>query len=120
MMKKFKPGNLPVETEGMEVIEEIKPEFQKNLIDTATRKTTFLEQIKFIKKIKDYLKIHKNLKQQELHLQDVFPNLANFQTKGIELPGQHIMTASNVIAGEPLPEKAILIEKFEPAYSEAA
>jgi hypothetical protein len=25
------------------------------------------------------------------------------------------MTASNVIAGEPLPEKAILIEKFEPA-----
>ena len=45
----------------------------------------------------------------------MFPKLANFQTKGIELPGQHIMTASNVIAGEPLPERAILIEKFEPA-----
>jgi len=63
MMKKFKPGNLPVESEGMEVIEEIKPEFWENLIDQKTRKTTFLEQIKFIKKIKDYLKIHKNLKQ---------------------------------------------------------
>ena len=25
------------------------------------------------------------------------------------------MTASNVISGEPLPERAILIEKFEPA-----
>lgn len=48
-------------------------------------------------------------------LDEVFPNLANYSTKGIELPGQHIMTASNVIAGEPLPERAILIEKFEPA-----
>jgi hypothetical protein len=68
MIDKCKPGTLPVETEGIKIIEEIKPEFFKNICAPETRKTTLLEQLKFIKKVKDFLKIHKNLKQQELHL----------------------------------------------------
>ena len=62
------PNQLPVETEGLEVIEEIKQQFEKHILNKDTAEKNFLDQLRFIKGIKDYLKIHKNLKQQELHL----------------------------------------------------
>ena len=49
-------------------MEEIKPKYYKHIIDENTREKSLLEQLKFVKLMKDFLKLHKNLKQTELHL----------------------------------------------------
>mgnify|MGYP001088005874 CR=1 FL=1 len=67
-----------------------------------------LQQMKILKNIKDYLLIQKNLKEQQLHLEDVFPQLTNIQCKGIELPDQYVINSS-----EPLPEKVLTIERLD-------
>jgi hypothetical protein len=64
--------------------------------------------MKILKNIKDYLLIQKNLKEQQLHLEDVFPQLTNIQCKGIELPDQYVINSS-----EPLPEKVLTIERLD-------
>jgi len=64
--------------------------------------------MQILKNIKDFLVVQKSLKVQTQHILDVFPNFANLNVKGIELPDQYI-----VLPSEPQLQKVITIERID-------
>jgi hypothetical protein len=90
----------------------IAPEFYKHFIIKDTQEKSFLEQMKLIKNFKDFMLIQKQLKDQQPQLQELSQNLANFHTKGIELPCQYVFNFD-----EPRPESIKMIEKIKPVIN---
>lgn len=62
-----------------------------------------------LKNFKDFLQKKLSLQQMQTNLEEISAFLANFNEKGIELPGQYVINDQ-----EPLPEHTIFIQKFEP------
>ena len=90
----------------------IAKEFYDLLINEDTREKDFLEQMKLVKNFKDFFIIQKQLKDQQPQLQELSQNLANFSIKGIELPGQYVLSFD-----EPRPETVKMIEKIKPVIN---
>lgn len=68
-----------------------------------------IEIIKRVKNLKHYLHKRISLSETKNHLELISPFLANFNDKGVELPGQFMISEL-----EPLPQNTIYIQKFDP------
>jgi hypothetical protein len=61
-------------------------------LNEETRETDILEIIKRLKNLKDYLYKRVFLTEQKCCLEQISPSLANFNDKGVELPGQFLIS----------------------------
>lgn len=86
---------------------EVKKEWERLIQNDATSEKQQLEQIKIVKNIKDFLLIQNNMRDQDIYLQEESPYLASFPQRGIELPGQYVLSEV-----EPRPENTIIIERM--------
>jgi hypothetical protein len=59
-------------------------------MNERTKERDILETIKRVKNMKDFLLMKINLTEQKNYLELLSPILANFNEKGIELPGQFV------------------------------
>ena len=57
-----------------------------------TRETDIIEIIKRVKNLKDFLHMRINLTEIKNYLELISPYLANYNEKGVELPGQYFIS----------------------------
>lgn len=86
---------------------EAKAEWERLIQNDATNEKQQLEHIKIVKNIKDFVLIQNNMRDQDIYLYEESPYLAQFPQRGIELPGQYVLSEA-----EPRPENAIIIERM--------
>lgn len=83
--------------------------FERDFINEETKEKNIIPLVRRLKNLKDF--VHKRISLQEprSHLELISPFLANFNDKGVELPGQFMISES-----EPLPQNTVYIQMFEP------
>lgn len=74
------------------------PGFRADFLDERTRETCILRALLRLKNLKDFLLSTINSRDQTTHLEELSPCLAHFNRRGIEIPGQHVLSEA-----EPLP-----------------
>lgn len=85
------------------------PGYTRDFLDEETREKCILKSILRIKNLKDFLLSMINSKEQTTHLEELSPFLAHFSRRGIEIPGQHMLSED-----EPLPQRTVYLDRFEP------
>lgn len=73
------------------IISDIKPIFIRDFINEETKERDIVEIIKKLKNLKDFLHKKLSLQEQKTYLEQISPYLANFNEKGVELPGQFLV-----------------------------
>ena len=84
------------------------PGFSADFRDEATREPCILKTLLRLKNLKDFLLATINSRDQTLHLEELSPLLAHFNRRGIEIPGQHLVSET-----EPLPQRIVFIDRFD-------
>lgn len=98
----------PQQLAASPLLSELQASFERDFINPATKETNFVMLIRRLKNLKDFLHKRISLTEQRSFLELMSPLLANFNEKGVELPGQFMVSEN-----EPLPQNTIYIQKFE-------
>lgn len=84
------------------------PSFKVDLLNEGTREQCILSTLLRLKNLKDFLLSTINARDQTTHLEELSPCLAHFNSRGIEIPGQHVLSEA-----EPLPQRTVYLDRFE-------
>jgi hypothetical protein len=69
------------------LLAELQSIYEADFLMPETRETDIIEIIKRVKNLKDFLHMRINLTEQKTYLELISPFLANYNEKGVELPG---------------------------------
>jgi hypothetical protein len=82
----------PASIQSSPLLAELAATFERDFMNPQTKETNIIEIIKRAKNFKDFLQQRINLTEQRSYLEQLSPYLANYCEKGIELPGQFMLS----------------------------
>jgi histidyl-tRNA synthetase len=74
-------------TQMSSLLAELQSIYETDFLNQETRENDIIEIIKRVKNLKDFLHMRINLTEQKSYLELISPYLANYNEKGVELPG---------------------------------
>jgi hypothetical protein len=77
----------PQTTTMSPLLAELQSIYETDFLKPQTRENDIIEIIKRVKNLKDFLHMRINLTEQKTYLELISPYLANYNDKGVELPG---------------------------------
>jgi hypothetical protein len=84
------------------------PGFYADFLADETREPCILKALLRLKNLRDFLLSAVNSRDQTQHLEELSPFLAQFNTRAIEIPGQHVLSEA-----EPLPSRIVYLDRFD-------
>lgn len=84
------------------------PSFCADFLAESTREPCIMKALLRLKNLKDFLLSTINSREQTTHLEELSPLLAHFNRRGIEIPGQYLVSEA-----EPLPQRTVFLDRFD-------